>query len=143
MMRVTQRAVVLTSLQGLNSNLSAVSKLQQQLTSGTQISRPSDSPTGTNTSLITRQAISGNGQYTRNISSQRFADLVARLLATGPEAAGLWERHEVEIPPREYPVRVRHPARGIIRADVALMPVYPRLWLYVMVLPDGIEPPSA
>jgi transcriptional regulator with XRE-family HTH domain len=82
-------------------------------------------------------------QYTRNISSQRFADLVARLLATGPEAAGLWERHEVEIAPREYPVRVRHPAHGIIRADVALMPVYPRLWFYVMVLPDGIESPSA
>jgi len=75
MMRVTQRAVVLTSLQGLNRNLSAVSKLQQQLTSGTTISRPSDSPTGTNTSLITRQAISGNDQYTRNISDgQTFLD---------------------------------------------------------------------
>src|SRR3954471_9405371 len=71
MMRVTQRAVVLTSLQGLNRNLSAASKLQQQLTSGTMISRPSDSPTGTNTSLITRQAISGNNQYTRNISDGR------------------------------------------------------------------------
>src|SRR4051794_13197749 len=75
MMRVTQRAVVLTSLQGLNSNLAAVSKLQQQLTSGTTISRPSDSPTGTNTSLITRQAISGNGQYARNISDgQTYLD---------------------------------------------------------------------
>jgi flagellar hook-associated protein 3 FlgL len=68
MMRITQRAVVLTSLQGLNSNLSAASKLQQRLTSGTTISRPSDSPTGTNTSLLTRQAISGNNQYARNIS---------------------------------------------------------------------------
>jgi len=75
MMRVTQRAVVLTSLQGLNSNLSAVAKLQQQLTSGTTISRPSDSPTGTNTSLITRQAIAGNGQYARNISDgQTYLD---------------------------------------------------------------------
>src|SRR3569833_1945869 len=75
MMRVTQRAVVLTSLQGLNDNLSAVSKLQQQLTAGKTISRPSDSPTGTNTSLITRQAISGNDQYTRNISDgQTFLD---------------------------------------------------------------------
>src|SRR3954471_19546426 len=68
MMRVTQRAVVLTSLQGLNSNLAAASKLQQQLTAGKTISRPSDSPTGTNTSLITRQAIAGNDQYARNIS---------------------------------------------------------------------------
>ena len=75
MMRVTQRAVVLTSLQGLNSNLAAVSKLQQQLTAGKTISRPSDSPTGTNTSLITRKAISGNDQYARNISDgQTFLD---------------------------------------------------------------------
>jgi flagellar hook-associated protein 3 FlgL len=74
-MRVTQRAVVLTSLQGLNSNLAAASKLQQQLTAGKTISRPSDSPTGTNTSLITRQAISGNNQYARNISDgQTFLD---------------------------------------------------------------------
>ena len=75
MMRLTQRAVVLTSLQGLNSNLSAASKLQQQLTAGKTISRPSDSPTGTNTSLITRQAISGNNQYARNISDgQTYLD---------------------------------------------------------------------
>ena len=59
MIEVTQRAVVLTSLQGLNGNLAALSKLQQQMTSGTQISPPSDAPTGTNTSLIIRQGISG------------------------------------------------------------------------------------
>jgi transcriptional regulator with XRE-family HTH domain len=81
-------------------------------------------------------------QYTRNISSPRFADLVSRLLATGDEAARLWERHEVAIPPHEYPVRLRHAAHGIIKADVTLMPVYPRLWLYTMVLPKGIEPPA-
>lgn len=80
-------------------------------------------------------------QYTRNISSPRFADLISRLLATGDEAAELWERHEVEFSPREYLVRLRHPAHGIIKADVALMPVYPRLWLYTMVLPTDIEPP--
>ena len=48
-MRITQRAVALTSLQGLNRNLDAVGKLQQQLTSGRLINTPSDSPTGTNT----------------------------------------------------------------------------------------------
>src|SRR3954449_2025658 len=71
MMRVTQRSVVLTSLQGLNSNLAKTQKIQQQLTSGKTISRPSDSPTGANTSLLTRQAISGNDQYARNISDGR------------------------------------------------------------------------
>src|SRR4051794_26439968 len=68
MMRVTQRAGVLTSLQGLNNNLSAVQKLQQQLTSGKTISRPSDSPTGTNTAMLTRQATAANEQYARNIT---------------------------------------------------------------------------
>src|SRR3954447_14618814 len=75
MMRVTQRAVVLTSLKGLNSNLSAVNKIQQQLTSGKTMSRPSDSPTGTNTSLITRQSMSATDQYARNITDgQTFLD---------------------------------------------------------------------
>jgi flagellar hook-associated protein 3 FlgL len=65
---VTQRAVALTSLQGLYGNLNAVNKLQQQLTSGRSISKPSDDPTGTNTSLLVRQAISGNTQQARNIT---------------------------------------------------------------------------
>ena len=73
-------------------------------------------------------------QYTRNISSPRFAELVSRLVETGAEAVELWERHEVEIPPHEYTVRVRHATRGIVRADLVLMPVYPRLWLCVMVM---------
>ena len=75
MMRITQRAVVLNSLSGLNGNLSAVNKLQQQLTSGKTISRPSDDPTGTNTSMITRQGLAGNAQQARNISDgQTFLD---------------------------------------------------------------------
>ena len=53
-MRITQRAVALTSLQGLNRNLDAVGKLQEQLTSGRLINAPSDSPTGTNRAMQTR-----------------------------------------------------------------------------------------
>jgi flagellar hook-associated protein 3 FlgL len=68
MMRITQRAVTLNGLQGLNSNLKALNKLQNQLTSGTTISKPSDSPTGTNTSMITRKAIASTDQYSRNIT---------------------------------------------------------------------------
>lgn len=67
-MRVTQRALAQTSLRGLNSNLSAVQKLQQQLTSGKTISRPSDNPTGTNTSMVTRQDMAGINQQARNIT---------------------------------------------------------------------------
>src|SRR3954453_4453716 len=103
-MRITQRAVTLTSLQGLNSNLAALSKMQQQLTSGKTISLPSDDPTGTNTSMIPRQGIAGVPQQARNISdgstfldatdsslqdmldqAQRVRDLTVQALNTGSQ----------------------------------------------------------
>jgi flagellar hook-associated protein 3 FlgL len=68
MMRITQRAVTMNGLTGLTNNLAALNKLQNQLTAGTTISKPSDSPTGTNTSMITRKAIASTDQYGRNIS---------------------------------------------------------------------------
>lgn len=67
-MRITQRAVALTSLQGLNRNLDAVGRLQQQLTSGKLISAPSDSPTGTNRAMQTRSEQAAVAQQTRNIT---------------------------------------------------------------------------
>jgi flagellar hook-associated protein 3 FlgL len=67
-MRITQRSIVTTSLQGLNSNQAAISKLQLQLTSGRTINKPSDDPTGTNAAMQTRQEIAGAEQYSRNIS---------------------------------------------------------------------------
>lgn len=74
-MRITQRSVALTSLQGLNGNLSALQKLQQQMTSGKMISLPSDDPTGTNTAMITRGSMAGNAQAARNITNgQTFLD---------------------------------------------------------------------
>lgn len=74
-MRVTQRAVALTSLYGLNGNLAALQKLQQQMTSGKMITLPSDDPTGTNTAMVTRSAMAGNTQAARNISNaQTFLD---------------------------------------------------------------------
>jgi flagellar hook-associated protein 3 FlgL len=103
-MRITQRAVTLTSLQGLNSNLAALAKMQQQLTSGKTISQPSDDPTGTNTSMITRQGIAGVTQQARNIADgstfldatdsalqdmldqvQRVRDLTVQALNTGSQ----------------------------------------------------------
>jgi flagellar hook-associated protein 3 FlgL len=75
MTRITQRALTLTSLQGLNTNLAALNKLQQQLSSGKTISQPSDDPTGTNTSMVTRLDMAGNAQHARNISDgQTFLD---------------------------------------------------------------------
>ena len=67
-MRITQRAVALTSLQGLNRNLDGLGKLQQQLTSGRLISAPSDSPTGANKAMQTRSEQAAVAQQARNIS---------------------------------------------------------------------------
>ena len=70
-MRITQRAVALTSLQGLNRNLDSLGKLQQQLTSGRLISAPSDSPTGTNRAMQTRFDQAAVGQQARNITDAK------------------------------------------------------------------------
>jgi flagellar hook-associated protein 3 FlgL len=104
-MRITQRAVALTSLQGLNRNLDAVGKLQQQLTSGRLISSPSDSPTGTNVAMQTRGDKAANAQQSRNLTdaqswleqtdsalqtmlatSRRVRDLTVQGLNTGASA---------------------------------------------------------
>ncbi|HLM06152.1 MAG TPA: flagellar hook-associated protein FlgL [Blastococcus sp.] len=70
-MRITQRAVALTSLQGLNRNLDAVGRLQQQLTSGRLINQPSDSPTGTNRAMQTRFDQAAVAQQQRNIGDAK------------------------------------------------------------------------
>jgi len=101
-MRITARAIATNGLRGLNSQLAAVTRLQNQLTSGKTISKPSDDPTGTNTSMITRQGQAANAQQARNISdghtfldstdsalqnmldqARRVRDLAVRALNTG------------------------------------------------------------
>lgn len=67
-MRITQRAISLTSLQGLNRNLTNVSRLQEQLTSGKLVTKPSDSPTSTNRSMQTRATQRATDQYARNMT---------------------------------------------------------------------------
>jgi flagellar hook-associated protein 3 FlgL len=70
-MRVTQRAVATTSLQGLNRNLDQLGRLQQQLTSGRQISAPSDSPTGTNRAMQIRSSQAAVDQQSRALADAR------------------------------------------------------------------------
>jgi len=81
-------------------------------------------------------------QYARNITSDRFAALVARVQDTSPEARALWDRHEVAFLPREYRVRVRHPAYGVVEADDAALQISARLWMHVVVFPGGVLPPG-
>lgn len=70
-MRVTQRSMITSSLAGLNGNLAAVNRLQQQLTSGKVLTRPSDSPTNTNTALQTRSQQAAVTQQSDNITDAR------------------------------------------------------------------------
>lgn len=82
-MRITHRAVTQTALLGLNGNLSAVTKLQQQLTSGKLISTASDSPTATNKALQLRQDQSSVQQFAKNISDgQSWLDATDTALNT-------------------------------------------------------------
>lgn len=115
-MRITQRAVALTSLQGLNRNLDAVGKLQTQLTSGRLINTVSDSPTGTNRAMQTRDEQAANAQQARNISdaqswldqsdsalqtmistARRVRDLTVQGLSTGSASATSQQALAIEV----------------------------------------------
>jgi flagellar hook-associated protein 3 FlgL len=65
-MRVTQNTIATNSLANLQTNLGRVSQLQEQMTSGKVINRPSDSPTGTVSVLGLRAEIRTTEQYSRN-----------------------------------------------------------------------------
>ena len=115
-MRITQRAVALTSLQGLNRNLDAVGKLQNQLTSGRLINTASDSPTGTNRAMQTRDEQAAIAQQARNQSdaqswleqsdstlqtmiatSRRVRDLTVQGLNTGGASATSQQALAIEV----------------------------------------------
>ena len=76
-------------------------------------------------------------QYARNITSPRFAALVERLLATGPEARDLWKRHELEIPRKLYRQRVHDRAGRPAEVSVVFTALSARLSLLVTMLPEA------
>jgi flagellar hook-associated protein 3 FlgL len=65
-MRVTHNSIARNSLQGLQGNLDRLGKLQEQLSSGRAITRPSDSPTGTVSALRLRSEMRQVEQHARN-----------------------------------------------------------------------------
>ncbi|MDQ1294294.1 MAG: flagellar hook-associated protein 3 FlgL [Actinomycetota bacterium] len=73
--RITQRILTDTALRGLQTSLSRVQDLQEELSSGRRISRPSDDPSGTASAMVFRSQRSANVQYLRNIdgASSRLA----------------------------------------------------------------------
>ena len=64
--RITQRSIGDRSLAGLQANLSRLGQIQQQLSSGKVISKPSDSPTGTVAAMQFRSEVRTNQQWSRN-----------------------------------------------------------------------------
>lgn len=67
-MRITVQSSAYNSISNIESAQSNLAKLQQQLSSGNQITTPSDDPTGTVTALRTRGELSRAAQYTNNSS---------------------------------------------------------------------------
>ncbi|PWJ55646.1 flagellar hook-associated protein 3 FlgL [Quadrisphaera granulorum] len=64
--RVTHRTIQEQSLANLQSNLSAMATLSEQLSTGKRINRPSDDPTGTVDALRLRTLQRDNEQYGKN-----------------------------------------------------------------------------
>jgi flagellar hook-associated protein 3 FlgL len=64
--RVTESSIHTRVLNNLQRNIAKGEKIQEQLASGKQINRPSDSPTGTVTSMQLRGETRANRQYSRN-----------------------------------------------------------------------------
>lgn len=65
--RVTENSVSTRVLGNLQGNLSRLGRLQDQLSNGKLINRPSDSPTGTVSSMQLRQEMRRMEQHSRNI----------------------------------------------------------------------------
>lgn len=63
MLRVTEGSTSRGALLGLQASASRLSQLQQQLSSGRQITKPSDSPTGTVSALQLRSQVKQLAQY--------------------------------------------------------------------------------
>ena len=64
--RVTQNMMTQRSLTGMQTSLSRLAKLQEQLSTGRVLNRPSDSPTGTTSAMRIRATLSDVKQYGRN-----------------------------------------------------------------------------
>ena len=64
--RVTQRSITTTTMTGLQANQTRMQQLQEQLSSGRQVNRPSDSPVKTVEAMQFRGTLSRTEQYVRN-----------------------------------------------------------------------------
>ena len=66
MQRITQRSIAQSSLLGLQTNLGRVAKVQEQLSTGRVLNRPSDSPSGTVAAMTFRSETAAAEQHVRS-----------------------------------------------------------------------------
>ena len=66
MLRITQRSMADTTYTNLQASLARSSRLQEQLSSGKQVSKPSDSPIGASDIMQLRGERAANSQFVRN-----------------------------------------------------------------------------
>src|SRR5689334_24960533 len=64
--RVTQHMLNQRSITSVQTGLARLAKLQEQLSTGRVLNRPSDSPTGTTSAMRIRSSIADVKQYGRN-----------------------------------------------------------------------------
>ncbi|GAA4810331.1 flagellar hook-associated protein FlgL [Nocardioides caeni] len=64
--RVTQRMMTHSSLENLQRGLGNLATLQERLSTGRVINRPSDDPTGTTSAMRLRTSLADQAQYARN-----------------------------------------------------------------------------
>ena len=105
-MRITQRMTASRTLAGLEANQNALTRLQQEVSGGKVITRPSDDPAGTVSALQLRGEISRQDQWARNANDgvgwlgtldtaltsanstlRRVRDLVVQGLSSGTNSA--------------------------------------------------------
>jgi flagellar hook-associated protein 3 FlgL len=65
-MRITHRTLATTMLTGLQENINKLGDLQQKLSSGKEISKPSDSPAAAGSAMLLRSEVNASKQYSRN-----------------------------------------------------------------------------
>jgi len=67
-MRITQSVLIKNMLRNYSRNMGKMDKLNNQLSTGTRISTPSDDPAGLVTSLRLRTKLHQNEQFKKNVS---------------------------------------------------------------------------
>lgn len=86
-MRITNLMVSRSVLSDLNDVSTRLSRTQERLSSGKQITKPSDDPYGTSRAITLRTDISGTQQYERNIGeASSWANITDSALSTMSDA---------------------------------------------------------